>query len=225
MHKAITPLDGATITVVVAEDHQLVRQGIMLMLRKEEDFAVIGEAGDGLEAIEVVKAKRPQILLLDLMIPRLHGLEVTRQVRRNYPETKVVILSMHKEECYVAEALRNGASGYVLKDSTGTDLVEAIRKVKLGRRYLSPSLAEIAITLLEQKPLDPAHDVYDSLSTRERLVLELAAQGMSSPDMADRLFISRRTVETHRANLMRKLDLHSQTDLVRFAIRKGLIPA
>jgi DNA-binding NarL/FixJ family response regulator len=153
----------------------------------------------------------------------VHGLEVIRQVKKNHPATRVIILSMHKEESYVIEALRNGAAGYVVKDSTGTDLIEAVRKVKLGRRYLSPSLAELAFALLEQKPVDTSRDIYESLSSRERLVMQLAAEGLSSAVIAKQLYISRRTVETHRANFMRKLELRSQTDLVRFAIRKGLL--
>ncbi len=212
-------------SIAIADDHHLVRQGLMLLLKGEPDFRLLGEAGDGLGAVQLVKDKCPDILLLDLMLPRIHGLEVIRQVRMGNPDTRIIILSMHKEESYVIEALRNGASGYILKDSTGTDLIEGIRKVKAGRRYLSPSLQEIAIGLLEQRPTTGTGDIYDSLSNRERLVLQLAAEGLSSPEIAERLFISRRTVETHRANLMRKLDLRSQTDLVRFAIRKGVMQA
>jgi DNA-binding NarL/FixJ family response regulator len=159
------------------------------------------------------------------MIPRLHGLEVTRQVRRDCPKTKVVILSMHADQQYVREALRNGASGYVLKDGTGGELAEAIKTVKSGRRYLSPVLAEKALTSYLEAPADNNLDIYETLTNRERLVLQLAAEGASSPMIAKKLFISPRTAETHRANLMQKLDLHSQTDLVRFAIRKGIITA
>ncbi len=209
-------------TIALAEDHQLVRQGLVLLLKTQPDFRLVGEAGDGLEALRLVETQSPEILLLDLAIPRVHGLEVTRQVRRDHPHTQIIILSMHTEESYVVEALRDGAAGYVLKDSTGTDLIDAIRRVKLGRRYLSPSLAEIAIGLLQQKVMT-GQDPYDTLSSRERLVLQLAAEGLSSSQIAERLFISRRTVETHRAHLMRKLELRSQTDLVRYAIRRGLI--
>ena len=214
---------GLITRIVIAEDHQIVRQGLALLLSKESDFQLVGETGNGLEAIELVEHLKPDVLLLDLTLPRVHGLEVTRQLKQRHTPTHILILSMHQEESYVIEALRHGASGYVLKDSAGTDLIEAVRKVRMGRRYLSPSLAEIAISLLEQRPTDPARDCCELLSSRERLVLELAAEGLSSADIAVRLFISRRTVETHRSNLMRKLELHSQTDLVRFAIRKGLI--
>jgi DNA-binding NarL/FixJ family response regulator len=211
-------------TIAIAEDHQLVRQGLVLLLKSEPNFRLVGEAGDGLEALRLVETTKPNVLLLDLMIPRIHGLEVTRQVRTEHPETEVVILSMHKDESYVVQALRNGAAGYVLKDSTGTDLVEAVRKVKQGHRYLSSSLAEMAISVLEQGRT-PGEDLYHTLSSRERLVLELAAEGLSSAVISQRLFISRRTVETHRANLMRKLELRSQTELVRYAIRRGLMQA
>ena len=201
------------------------RQGLTLLLRAEPGFEVLAEASDGLQALQTVAKFKPDVLLLDLMLPRVHGLEVTRQVRRDHPDTRVIVLSMHREESYVTEALRNGASGYVLKDATGTDLVEAIQKVCSGRRYLSPWLSEIAIRLLEQKPPDPDADIYATLTSRERLVLQLASEGATSGEIGQKLFISPRTAETHRANLMRKLGLRSQTDLVRFAIRKGIIPA
>jgi len=213
------------ITLVLAEDHHLVRQGLKLLLEAEKTFQLVGEAGDGLEAVRLVEKRRPNILVLDLMIPRLHGLEVTRVVRREHPETKVIILSMHADEPYVMEALRNGASGYVLKDATGADLVQAVKDVWAGRRYLSPVLAERAYTGYVERPGESDLDVYETLTNRERLVLQLAAEGSSNPVIAKKLFISPRTAETHRANLMRKLGLRSQTDLVRFAIRKGIITA
>ena len=197
----------------------------MLLLSAQPDFQVVGEACDGMSALQLVQQHKPRILLLDLMIPHVHGLEVTRQVSQDHPDTAVIILSMHKEESYVIEALRNGAAGYVVKDATGSDLIEAIRKVCGGRRYLSPALQEVAISLLEQRQSDPSLDIYASLTRRERLVLHLAAEGHNSADIAARLFISPRTAETHRSNLMRKLGLHSQTDLVRFAIRKGILEA
>lgn len=212
-------------TIVVAEDHHLVRQGFILLLREEADFRLVGEASDGMEALRLVETTQPDILLLDLMMPRLHGLEVTRQLKAKQSPTKVIVISIHQEESYVIEALRSGAWGYVLKDSTGTDLIEAVRKVKQGWRYLSPSVSEIAINLLQHQPVKLARDGAPGLSNRERLVLQLAAEGMTSAQIAERLFISRRTAETHRANLMRKLELRSQTDLVRYAIRQGVISA
>lgn len=213
------------ITIALAEDHHLVRQGFKLVLTAESDFRLVGEAADGLEAVQLVEKKKPNVLLLDLMIPRLHGLEVTRQVHRDSAGTKVIILSMHADEPYVMEALRNGASGYVLKDCTAGDLVQAVRTVVAGRRYLSPALAERALTGYVEHPGESELDVYETLTNRERLVLQLAAEGKTSAEIATGLFISPRTAETHRANLMRKLGLRSQTDLVRFAIRRGIIPA
>ena len=210
-------------TIVLAEDHHLVRQGFKLVLTAEADFKLVGEAADGLEAVQLAEKKKPNVLLLDLMIPRLHGLEVTRQVHKDSPATKIVILSMHADEPYVMEALRNGASGYVLKDCTAADLVQAVRTVVAGRRYLSPVLAERALTGYVEHPGASELDVYETLTNRERLVLQLAAEGKTSGEIAGALFISPRTAETHRANLMRKLGLRSQTDLVRFAIRRGII--
>lgn len=212
-------------TIALAEDHHLVRQGFKLVLSAESDFKLVGEAADGLEAVQLVDKTQPDLLLLDLMIPRLHGLEVTRQVRKEHPNTKVIILSMHADEPYVMEALRNGASGYVLKDCTAADLVLAVRTVAAGRRYLSPILAERALTGYVEHPGESDLDVYETLTNRERLVLQLAAEGKTSAEIATALFISPRTAETHRANLMRKLNLRSQTDLVRFAIRRGIIAA
>ncbi len=213
------------ITIALAEDHHVVRQGFKLVLAAESDFKLVGEAADGLEAVKLVEEKKPGIILLDLMIPRLHGLEVVRQLRRDHPATKVIILSMHADEPYVMEALRNGASGYVLKDCTAVDLVQAVRTVAAGRRYLSPALAERALTGYVEHPGASDLDVYDTLTNRERLVFQLAAEGKTSAEIASALFISPRTAETHRANLMRKLSLRSQTDLVRFAIRRGIIAA
>ena len=212
-------------TIALAEDHHLVREGFKLVLSAESDFKLIGEAADGLAAVQLVEQRKPNVLLLDLMIPRLHGLEVTRQVRQESPGTRVVILSMHADEPYVMEALRNGASGYVLKDCTAADLVQAVRTFVAGRRYLSPVLAERALTGYVEHPGESALDLYETLTNRERLVLQLAAEGKTSGEIGTALFISPRTAETHRAHLMRKLSLRSQTDLVRFAIRRGIIAA
>jgi DNA-binding NarL/FixJ family response regulator len=213
------------ITIALAEDHNVVRQGFKLVLSAEQDFKLVGEAADGLEAMKLVEEKKPNVLLLDLMIPRLHGLEVTRRVRKEQPDTRVIILSMHADEPYVMEALRNGASGYVLKDCTAADLVQAVRTAAAGRRYLSPVLAERALTGYVEHPGESELDVYETLTNRERLVLQQAAEGKTSAEIAAALFISPRTAETHRANLMRKLGLRSQTDLVRFAIRRKIISA
>jgi DNA-binding NarL/FixJ family response regulator len=213
------------ITIALAEDHHVVRHGFRLVLSAEPDFKLVGDAADGLEAVQLVEKHKPNVLLLDLMIPRLHGLDVTRQVHKENPGTRVIILSMHADEPYVMEALRNGAAGYVLKDCTAADLVQAVRTVAAGRRYLSPALAERALTGYVEHPGASDLDLYETLTNRERLVLQLAAEGKTSAEIASSLFISPRTAETHRANLMRKLSLRSQTDLVRFAIRRGIIAA
>lgn len=213
------------IRVMLADDHQIVRQGLRLLLEGDAGLELVGEAADGMTAVSLAEKLQPDVLVVDLMIPRLHGLEVVRQVRRDSPKTRIIVLSMHADEPYVAEALRNGASGYVLKDSSGDDLIKGIHAIMKGQRYLSAVLANRAMTDYGQRPGESSVDVYDTLTSRERQVLQLAASGLSSPELARQLFISPRTAETHRANLMRKLSLGSQTDLVRFAIRKGIISA
>jgi two-component system response regulator NreC len=211
-------------TIVLADDHHVVRQGLRTLLESEPDFRVIGEAGDGLEAIQLVEHLQPDVLVLDLMMPRLNGLEVTRQVGQRSPQTRVVILSMHSSEAYVMEALRHGAAGYVIKASSAADLIKAVHEVAAGRHYLSPPLSEHAIAAYIQKAKEATLDNYETLTTREREVLQLAAEGHSNREIAERLSISPYTAMTHRANLMRKLDLHSQTDLVRYALQRGIVP-
>lgn len=211
-------------TVVLADDHPVVRQGLRALLHSEPDIRVVGEAGDGLEATQLVERLKPNVLLLDLMMPGLNGLEVTRQVNQRAPQTRVVILSMYANEAYVLSALRNGAVGYVLKDAHTADLLRAVREVALGRRYLSPPLSERAIESYIQRDAAAQLDRYEMLTLREREILSLSAEGYTILQIAERLFISPRTVETHRANLMRKLALHSQTDLVRFALQRGIVP-
>jgi DNA-binding NarL/FixJ family response regulator len=211
-------------TIVLADDHHVVRQGLRALLEAETDFNVIGEAGDGLEAIQLIEQLRPNVLVLDLMMPGLNGLETTRQVSKHSPQTRTVILSMYANEAYVLEALSNGASAYVLKDSSSADLVHAVREVAAGRRYLSPPLSDRAIEVYQEKARAAALDKYETLTTREREVLQLAAEGHTSTEIAARLGISPRTAETHRTHLMHKLALHTQADLIRYALRRGIIP-
>lgn len=211
-------------TIVLADDHHVVRQGLRSLLEAEPDFSVVGEAGDGVGAAQLVERLRPDVLVLDLMMPGLNGLEVTRQVSRRSPQTHVVILSMHANEAHVLEALRSGAEAYVLKESTSAELVHAVREAVAGRRYLSPPLSERAIEVYMQKAESIALDPYETLTAREREVLYLVAEGHTNTEIADRLFISRRTVETHRAKLMRKLGLRTQTDLISYALRRGILP-
>jgi two-component system response regulator NreC len=212
------------IAIILADDHRIVRQGLRALLEAEPDFQLVGETGDGLEAVQLAERLQPDVAVLDLMMPSINGLEATRQICDCCPQTRVVILSMHADEGYVLESLRNGAAGYVLKDSSADDLVRAVRRVVSGRRYLSAPLSERAIEVYMQKARETPLDPYEKLTNREREVLHLAAGGDSSAEIAERLSISPRTVETHRANMMRKLDLHSQTDMIRYALRRGIIP-
>jgi two-component system response regulator NreC len=209
------------INIILADDHNIVRKGIRAILADESDFKVIGEAADGLEAINLVEKLEPDVLVLDLMMGGINGLEVTRQLHK----TGIVVLSMHSNEAYVIEALRSGARGYILKDNTTDELARAIREVAAGHRYLSSVLAERAIEVYTNTATITSQDPYDQLTTREREVLQMAAQGNSNSDIAERLFISPRTIETHRANLMRKLGLHSHAELLKFAIMHGIIPS
>ena len=210
-------------TIVLADDHRVVRQGLRALLEAESGFRLVGEAGDGLETVQLVERLHPDVLVLDLMMPGLNGLEVTLQVGKRSPQTRVVILSMHANEAYVLEALRNGAAGYVLKDASAAELVQAVREVAAGRRYLSSPLSERAIEAYVGKAQETTLDRYETLTTREREVLHLVAEGHTNAEIAARLSISPRTAETHRANMMRKLGLQTQTDLIRYALRRGII--
>jgi len=210
-------------TIVLADDHQLVRQGLRALLEGESDLRVIGEAGNGLEAVRLVERLNPNVLILDLMMPGINGLEVTRQIKKNSFQTGIVILSMYADEAYVLEALGNGASAYVLKDSNASDLVHAVREVAAGRRYLSPPLSDRAIEVYQETAKATVIDKYETLTTREREVLHLSAEGCTSSEIASRLGISARTAETHRTHLMSKLGLHTQVELIRYALRRGII--
>lgn len=209
-----------SITIILVDDHHIVRQGIRALLESESDFNIVGEAADGLEAVRMVERIRPDVVVTDLMMPGINGLEVARQVCQI---SKVVILSMHSNEAYVLEALRNGAYGYVLKDCTSDDLVKAVRTVKEGRRYLSAEISERVIESYIQKAQSASLDPYDTLTTREREVFQLVSQGLSNNEISERLSLSSRTVEIHRSNVMRKLNLHNHTELIRFAIRRGVL--
>jgi two-component system, NarL family, response regulator NreC len=211
-------------TIVLADDHRVVREGLHVLLEAERDFSVVGDAGDGLAAIRLVDRLKPDVLLLDLMMPGLNGQEVARRVGKLSPKTRIVVLSMHSSEPYVMEALRNGAAGYVLKDASGADLIHAVREVMAGRRYLSPPLSERAIDAYQEKAKSAAWERYDMLTTRERETLQLVAEGRTNNEIASRLGISPRTAETHRTHLMRKLQLRTHTDLIKYAIERGIIP-
>ncbi len=211
------------IRLVLVEDHEVVRQGLRALLAAEPDFDIVGETGDGLAAVDLVDRLRPDVLVLDLMLPGKGGMEVVDEVRRRSPETRVVILSMHTNEAYVLGALQAGAVAYVLKKSGASELLEAVRAAWMGRRYLSPPLSEVAIqAYVERSRATP--DPYQTLTAREREVLHLMVEGLTSAEIANRLVISHRTVEMHRSRVMHKLGLDKKTDLIRFAIRRGLLP-
>ena len=210
-------------TIVLADDHHVVRQSFRLLLEAETDFQVVGEAATGLEAIDMVERIRPDLLVVDLMMPELNGIEVARRVKKYAPKTVIVILSMHENEAYVLEALRAGVSAYVLKKSTAQELVHAIRQGMAGLHFLSPPLSELAVQAYIMKVQGADLDPYETLTTRERETLHLSAQGLSNAEIGARLSISPRTVEMHHGNLMRKLNLRTPTDLIRFAFQRGIL--
>jgi DNA-binding NarL/FixJ family response regulator len=210
-------------TIVLADDHPILRHGLRAVLEAEADFTIVAESGDGLETVQLVERLKPDMLVLDLMLPSLNGLEVARQVCQNCPQTRVVVLSVCADEPYVLEALRHGVAAYVLKGSGAPEVIRAVREVLAGRHYLGPQLSERAIEAYRARAQTTPLDVYDTLTAREREVLQLAAEGHTHAEIAGRLSISPRTVEVHRGHLMRKLGLKSQTDLIRYALRRGIL--
>lgn len=211
------------ITIVLADDHPIVREGLRALLAAEPGYSVVGEAADGLTAARLVEQLQPAVLVVDLMMPGLGGLEVTRLVRGLVAPPQVVVLSIHADEIYVLDALRSGAAAYVLKENDTAELIMAVRAVAAGQRYLSPPLSERAIdSYIRQSHATPI-DAFELLTAREREVLKLTAEGCTSAAIAAQLHISPRTAETHRANLMRKLGLHGQAELARFALQRGIL--
>jgi len=218
------------VTVVLADDHVVVRQGLRALLESDPRVVIVGEAADGLEAVELVRRRKPTVLIADLMMPGLDGLATTRKLSHLKSDTRVIILSMYGDQAYVLEALKSGAAGYVVKESCGAELFEAIRVVVAGRRYLSPAVSETSIgsyssmgTIL-QKAQTGLREVHDKLTVRERKVLQLIAEGATSGDIGVRLKISPRAVGSHRVNCMRKLGLNTPQDLIRYAMQRGTIP-
>ena len=210
-------------TIVLADDHQIFRQGLRALIEKQPDFKIVGEAGDGLEAIALVRRLEPDVIVVDVMLPGLNGLEVVRQIKKRDAKTRIVVLSMFADESYVLRGLKNGALAYVLKCAAFEDLVHAIREVMAGRTYLSTPLSEQAMASLHKAAETASPEPYELLTDREKQVLQLAAEGLTSAEIADRLGISPRTVETHRANFSKKLGFQKPTDMVAFALRHGLI--
>ncbi len=214
------------IRVVLADDHAIVRQGLRTLLEADGGCQVVGEAADGLTALRVIHETHPDVAILDLQMPDLGGLEVARRIGEQAPGTRVVILSMHGDEPFVQEALRYGVLGYVLKGAATSDLLTAVQAAVAGKRYLSAALNERALNayVSSARQATGPLDRYELLTNREREVLQLAAQGLSYTEMGERLAISPRTAETHRGNALRKLGLKDQTELVRYAMSRGLLP-
>jgi len=210
--------------IVLADDHQLFRDGLRTLLGQQADMEVVGEAIDGLSAVEAVGRLRPDILLMDISMSGLNGLEATRRILVDGSTTRVIMLSMHADQRYVTEALRAGALGYVLKDSAIGELLGAIRTVARGRRYLSAMLADRVIGEYVDLAGERSPSAFSILSPRERQVLQLLAEGTSTKEMAVRLKVSVKTVETHRRQIMDKLDIHSVAELTKYAIREGITP-
>lgn len=216
----------ARIKVVVADDHAIVREGVRMILAREQDIVVVGEAGDGQQALDLVASLRPHVVIMDISMPGMGGIEATQRVKANHPEVQVLALTMHEDETYVFQLLRAGAAGYVLKRAAAQDLVQAVRAAAKGEAFLYPSIArKVVEDYLKRVESGEERERYDGLTTREKEILTLIAQGLSNQQIAEKLYISIKTVQTHRAHILEKLGLHDRTELVRYAIRKGLIQA
>jgi DNA-binding NarL/FixJ family response regulator len=215
--------NSSAIKIVLAEDHSIVRFGLRTLLEGQERFHVIGEASDGLEAVRITESLAPDILLLDLSMAGLHGLEVARHLKHRQPRTRVVILSMHLNEDYIRQALQANVYAYVPKDCEFSVLTEAIVAVASGKRYLPPQVSDVLVNACLAGTQTDLPDSYNTLTEREREILQLVADGLKNAEIGKRLFISSRTVESHRASLMRKLRLKSEVDIVRYAFEKGLL--
>lgn len=222
MSKAGQPPAHA-IRVVLVDDHALVRQGFRRILEDEDDILVVGEAGDGAETLNVVRSQQPTVVVLDMSMPEMNGLQVTREILKQFPGTRILILSMYSDEQYVRNAIDAGAHGYILKGSNGPDMVKAVRAVAAGQQYVSPELSGALIRAWQAKTSQGETDPYDRLTQREKQVLQLIAQGKSNKEIAVLLDLSVNTVAVHRANLMNTLQLHKAAELVLFAVKKGLV--
>jgi len=209
-------------TIVVADDHKIVREGLVRLLEEREDFTVIGEASDGEEAVQMVLEKQPDVVIMDIWMPRLGGIDATRRIGKKGSTAKILVLSMHESRSYVEEVLRAGASGYIVKNSAPADLLQAIDAVCSGASYLSPAITQQVVDAIA-RPGDSVPTGVSVLTDREREVLQLIAEGLSSKEIAAMLGVSLKTIDSHRSNLMEKLDIHKVSGLVRFAIRAGLV--
>ena len=212
------------IRILLADDHTVMRSGLRLLLERQPGFQVVGEAADGRETVEMSDALKPDVVVLDIAMPNLNGIEAARQIAAKLPGTSIVILSMHSDESYVLRALKAGARAYLLKDSAESDLINAIKAVTEGKAFFSPAISKMLVDdymrRLQQRGVE---DSYELLTTREREILQLLAEGKSNKEVANLLNLSLYTVETHRGNIMQKLNLHSVPELILYAVRKGVI--
>ncbi len=212
------------ISVLICDDHALFREGVKTILNSQSDFEVVGEAEDGREGVDLAIRQQPDVVLMDISMPVLKGFEATRRIKKERPDVKVLILSVYDDEDLVARCLDAGASGYVLKDSPPPQLIYAIQAVSRGQQYMSPRVLTTVVRQFIANPTEPKTG-YDLLSDREREILVLLAEGVALKDIARRLNLSVKTVEAHKYNLMRKLNLHDRSELIRYAIRKRLVEA
>lgn len=208
--------------ILIADDHAILREGIKELLIKKPEFEVVGEAADGADAVHMANALKPDVVLLDISMPNLDGLAATREIKKKHPDIKILILTIHDSEEYIYQILKYGADGYVLKEAAYEELIMAIESVARGKKYLSPSISSDVIDRYV-KSTGPSGTPLDVLTQKEKEVLRLIAEGHTNREIAQKLFISVKTVEFHRLNLMKKLDIHNQASLIRFAIRLNLL--
>src|SRR6266699_936877 len=212
------------IRILLADDHTILRAGLKMMLNAQPDMEVVGEAPDGHQAIAQAQRLQPDIVLMDITMPDINGIEATKQIRKLLPDIKVLVLTMHEHDEYVFQALRAGASGYMLKEAADTDLFSALRVIQSGKFYLSPTAQSVMVgDYLQRVRTGEEKDSYSSLTEREREILKLVAAGYTNNQIAELLVISPKTVDTHRTHVMDKLNLHSRAELVKYAMRRGLL--
>ena len=209
--------------ILIGDDHTLMRQGLRKILEERPDWEIVAEAGDGRTVVRDTLALGPDVAVLDIGMPLLNGIEATAQITRKSPDVSVLILSMHADEAYVTQAVRAGARGYLLKDAAGSDLIGAIAALAAGKSFFSPPIARVVLDDYARRLADKGLDRYDSLSEREREIFQLVAEGHSTKEIAELLSVSPATVETHRAHILQKLDIHNTAELVRYAVRRGVI--